>query len=248
MKPIHVPTLAAKALELDIPVSAPVTDANCAMCGTELAGRGVPFKPPQSFNNWIQLSDRTSSSLCISCSALQTRKALTGASASGVISHRNGFFRLYTAEERFEFLSNPPRPPFAVAIINAKQQHIWWHTPASYDQDHFLVRFGQRTLEVDRLAAFEAAEKIRAIEVTPGKYSRALYSFTQNLKASHDGHLKSAFIRDDSPEAASLKKVLVPLSFGTLWAVHQLLSALRKYNADTIEEAAHLARNARKAA
>lgn len=244
---IHVPTMAAAALGLKAPALQDVADPNCAFCGTPLSGKGVPVVFGLTFVDYALLADRSSKSACGSCTALRHRTAMTAASASGCVTE-DGFSRLLSREERLGFLMNPPCKPFAVGIVNAQQQHVWWHTPASYDRDFFVIRYGARTLDVDRLAAIKVAEKIRTIEADATKYARVFYSPTKNLKAQHDGHLKTAFIKDDSPEAAALKSLIVPLSFGTWWAAQQLLMALRKYDTLSLNEAATMAANARKSA
>ena len=191
------------------------------------------------------MANRMGKATCGPCKALRHRTALTGASASGFISEGK-FSRLLSTDERLLFLLDPPSKPFAVAIVNAQQQHVWWHTPASYDRNYFVIRYGSRTLDVDRLAAIEIAEKVRAFEEANKKYSRALYSFTKNLKAQHDGHLKGAFSKDDSLEAVALKQSLIPLSLGTRWAAQQLMSALRNNKTLSLTEAASKAELNRK--
>lgn len=231
---LHVPTLACIALELERPTEQATTDGHCMFCGTELRGRGVHYKRPKSFGDHSLLSDPLSGSACASCAGLQTRKALTSASASGVVSG-HGFSRLLSTNERLRFFMTPPAAPFAVAIVNATQQHVWWHTPATHDANEILLRYGQRTLDISRIEAINLADVIRRYELEPGNPARAFYSFSRNLKMTHDGHMTAPFMRDQSPMAITIKRRASQLSFGTLWAANQLVIACRKYEATSCE-------------
>ena len=213
----------------------------CAACGGDVEGTSHAFAPGKSFNDVALFAIPGSRTVCSSCaSLLLSTDATSGHTASGVVS-AIGFQRLLSNRERLAFLTAPPEPPFAVALITAKRQHVWWMARVAYDRDVIPIQFGHRALIIDRPRAMAAAEAVLEYEAeTTERDGRTTYVFvplSRDLKLSQDGQYTPRFQMDQGNHALSLKHQLSRLTLGDLWAMSQLRSAARELKATTIAEA-----------
>lgn len=242
MTPVHAAILYAHARgtpDVDDVIDAP-DGARCAASGIPLEGLAVPFSPGANYNDYFQMADDAGDLLHPLVAAVMKDKEASGTTGSGVASAA-GFSRLLSNRERLLFLMDPPEPPFAVAIVNAQRQHVWWMARTSYDRDHIAVQFGHRRLTIDRPKAIAAARAWLDYEamtgVRDGKPILALVPLSRDLKSPDDGLPTIRFQRDQSEEAAALRSVLTDLSMGDLWAAFQIRAAVRETRTTTPEAA-----------
>jgi len=239
--------LAARAFD---GAAAPLRDVDpetrCAACGGSCDGRAHAFVPQKSFNDVALFARPGGRDVCESCSVLLfNADATAGHSGSGVVSAM-GFTRLLSNRERLAFLTAPPEPPFAVALITAKRQHVWWMARVAYDRDVIPLQFGHRALIVDRPRAVSAADAVLEYEQdtliasAQDKAVKPTYVFTQlsrDLKTSQDGQYTARFQVDQGNHAKALKAQLAQLTLGDLWAMSQLRAAARELKAPTVAAA-----------
>jgi len=214
----------------------------CAACGGDCHGTSHHYVAGKSFNDKSMFSHPGGDRVCASCSSLLlSDEATSGHTGSGVVS-AIGFKRLLSNRERLAFLTAPPEPPFAVALITAKRQHVWWMARVAYDRDVIPVQFGHRALIVDRPRAIAAADAVLEYEAeTTERDQKTTYVFvplSRDLKLSQDGQYTSRFQIDQGNHARSLKQQLSRLSLGDLWAMSQLRSAARELKTPTVADAA----------
>lgn len=237
MTPVRASQLAAQAFDLPLNQTVPVNVHRCAACSEALNGQGIPFKPRKSFGDSFLLAERDSNIVCAPCDALLTSTFATSKfTGSGAVS-ASGFNRLFSNEERFHFLVNPPEPPFAVAIITAQRQHVWWMAKTSYDKDLIPLQFGHRRLMIDRPLAVDLALAIVDFEKNSAAEGRPTYIFKpldRDLKSPGDGEMWPRFLRDQSEAAIALRKRLSNITLGDLWALTQIRNALNNTETTTI--------------
>lgn len=212
----------------------------CGACGTAIESLAIPFDAPRSFHDFQMMADTTSAYICLPCSALMTSEVATNVQASGVV-HEGGFNRLSSNVERLRFFMEPPKPPFAVAIVNAKRQHVWWMAKVCYDPDLIPIQFGHRRLLIDRQRAIAAAKAVLEYEAQAlSRDKRTSFVFlpiSRDLKSPDDGMMTHRFMRDESPEAQRVRGIINSLSFGDLWAAQQIRAAVRELRATSPEAA-----------
>lgn len=240
MKQIRASALAARAFNLEPVATIDVDASYCAACATPLEGKGVPFEIKKSFGDTFQLADRDGRTLCGDCAALMDSREAAIGTGSGVVSAA-GFQRLLSNRERLQFLLTPPEPPFAVAIVNAQRQHVWWMARTTYDQDLIPLQFGHRPLIIDRPLAIEAAEAIldyerNELELT-GKTTFVFVPLSRDLKSPADGGLTIRFQQDEGNQAKALRSLINNLSLGDLWAAMQIRAGVRETKTRTPQEA-----------
>ena len=216
-------------------------DMHCAACGGHCGGIAHEFVAGKSFNDKSMFSRPGGNMVCSSCaSLLVSTDATSSPTGSGVVS-ADGFQRLLSNRERLAFLATPPKPPFAVAIITAKRQHVWWMARVAYDRDTIPVQFGHRSLMIDRPRAIGAADAVLEYEAeTTERDKKTTYVFvplSRDLKLSQDGQYTHRFQIDQGNHAKSLKQQLSRLSLGDLWAMSQLRSAARELKAASVAAA-----------
>lgn len=234
--------LAAASFHGEIAKGMPVTQGEtCSACGTDLKGSGSVYAPPKTFNDIHHFANPAGTHVCGSCATLLTSSVATaGYSGSGVVSAA-GFGRLLSNKERLAFLMSPPEPPFAVAIITAQRQHVWWMARVAYDRDLIPLQFGHRPLIINRPRAIEAADAMLAYEAAKievdKKPTYVFIPLDRELKSGNDGQFTYRFQMDDGNHAKALKAQLVQLSLGDLWAAAQLRAAARELKADTTQAA-----------
>ena len=244
MKAVTASALAVHALGLASAATLPTTETHCAACWTILDGRGVPFKPKRSFNDVQQMAVQNGRQLCGNCGILMTDSSASNkASGSGAASQA-GFQRLLSNMERVAFLTAPPKPPFAVAIITAQRQHVWWMARVAYSPNLIPLQFGHRPLIIDRPRAIAAANAVMEYENGPFPNGKTVYPFaplSRDLKSSGDGQYTYRFEQDTGNHAVALRSDLAKLSLGDLWAMAQCRAGARELKVDTVEEAGRLA-------
>lgn len=240
MTPVRAPVLAAKALQVALPEVVDVESDDCIACGTPLEGQGVPYKPQKTFGDTFLFAKPTSKASCANCAGLMVSREASIGTGSGVVSE-NGFQRLLSNVERIRFLMDPPKPPFAVSIITAQRQHVWWMARTSYDRDLILMQFGHRPMTIDRPFVIKVARAILDYEkMATDKLGKSVFVFaplSRELKSPSDGELTFRFQVDESDEAKSVRQLINKLTLGDLWAVMQIRAAVRAAKVDTPEEA-----------
>lgn len=240
MTPVRAPVLAAKAFALSLPEVVDVNYHDCIACGAPLEGKGVPYKPNKSFGDSFLLASPTSQASCANCAGLMASTDATRGTGSGVAT-KDGFQRLLSNIERLRFLMDPPKPPFAVAMITAQRQHAWWMARTSYDRDLILMQFGHRPLTIDRPLAIKAAQAVLDYEAEAaerlGKPTYVFAPLSRELKSPNDGDMTFRFQSDESDQAKAVRHLVNKLSLGDLWAMMQIRAAVRAAKVSTPEEA-----------
>ncbi len=206
----------------------------CRCCGIKLDGLGILINHPDTFTDHyrfpnVNVEHTHEPYACIYCAALlKSRTAMTGASGSGAVTP-NDFLRLLTTEERFAFFSNPPKPPFAVCIVNATQQHVWWQAETAYNRDFFKIRFGTRLLTVDRLKALKLGQLVYAYESAEKARRHVFIPLSRNLKGPYDGLFVLGFEKNKDGEfTKEIRTLSQDIELGTLWAALEIRAGLHK--------------------
>ena len=247
MKPVHAIELAYSAfgstIDPEIIVDVPEGE-RCAASGILIGTKGVLFKPSGNFGDHYQMADDGGRFLSIAAAAVMADPVSSNAAGSGVATS-TGFERLLSNRSRIAFLVDPPAPPFAVAIVNAKRQHVWWMARTSYDRDLIPMQYGHRQFLIDRPKMLEATRAILAYEAAAqerdGRATHVLVPLgpDQNRDMKHPdfGQPTQRFQNDASPEAAHVRKLITDLSIGDLWAAMAIRAAVRETKTTTIEDA-----------
>lgn len=244
--PLHVPSALAKALDLPLPPLASCNEPFCGFCAAPLEGEGVPISMAVTFSDQALMADSAASYSCQGCAAILTRDCMMAAKTAGLVT-ASGFSRVAKSHTFLLALADPPAEPFAFAIHNAQLQHLWWHVPVNYNRDRIKVRYGFETLVIDRLAAVDLTDAILAYEAgratsAAAKNFRVLRPLSNNLKSAADAGMTAGFMRADDDAATTLRHRLNQISFGTIWAIQRMLSAVRAVNASSVEQALTLIR------
>jgi CRISPR type IV-associated protein Csf1 len=157
------------------PVAASAT--TCHLCGARIAAGDVAL-PWTAGAGWMDEAAYASSSgvICADCAPLLTAPVLR---LGGVLVHRTGAFRLFTAAELGRALVDPPcAPPFVAVFPTGKMQHLLWRAAVTYDRDCFRLQLGERRVafDVPRLRGLEADARSLARHLPPpaGKASRTM--------------------------------------------------------------------------
>ena len=218
----------------------------CACCGGDVEGVVHNYVPGKTFNDLSSFARPGGREVCASCMSLLLDDAATAGHSGSGAATKEGFRRLLSNMERLDFLADPPAPPFAVAVITAKRQHVWWMARVAYDRDLIPVQFGHRALVVDRRLAVQAADAILEYERATEEAARTdrsrkttfvLVPLTRDLKSSSDGQYTLRFQLDQGNQALALKSLLSELTLGDLWAAAQLRAAARELKVGTVAEA-----------
>lgn len=219
----------------------------CAACGHDADGVVHDYAPGKTFNDIAMFASPGRRDVCASCATLLLSDAATASHTGSGVATTTGFRRLLSNMERLDFLVDPPEPPFAVALVTAKRQHVWWMARTAYDRDRIPLQFGHRSFVIDRPRSISAADAVLEYErdsvdaAARDKSLRATFVFapqSRDLKSSNDGQYTPRFQLDQGNHALSLKAQLSRLSIGDMWAMTQLRAAARELKVDTVADAA----------
>lgn len=150
----------------------------CAVCGSTIETGELcdELTLPSSFTNHSALAHPSNKYRCGACTAVMSRGEFQMGLSTAVFSE-DGYFPIMKGEHRAWVLLNPPEPPFAICIQNARMQHVVWRAPVSLSKDLILIRVGERVIRIRQkflLAAREAAVLLntRRAELEPKRAGR----------------------------------------------------------------------------
>lgn len=205
----------------------------CTYCGTPHRGGDpvAPFAPKESFASWSALSCPGSSVICGDCAAVIGEQRLILQWGNAVAS-TDGLFKLADNISRAHFFLNPPKPPFAMALLTAKQEHVWWRAPVSHSVDMYSVRIGDRIMTIRRAVLAKAHNINRRLNAaisakTKVKRQIGIYESLAREPGGSDATQNHGIIarhymdliRDDVPTLEADVAFLLTLSAGETWAL-----------------------------
>jgi len=131
----------------------------CAVCGAPIAAGEIcdEMVLPPSFTNHSSLAYMNNKYRCGACTAVMTRGDFQMGLATAIFSE-DGYYSIMKGENRAWFLLNPPEPPFAVCVQNARMQHIVWRAPVSLSKEVILIRVGEQVVRIRRKYLMDARE------------------------------------------------------------------------------------------
>lgn len=205
----------------------------CGVCGIQLqVGEVVDdMRLPATFTNHSSLAYPSEKWRCSACTAIMTRSAFQ-MGVSTVLITQDDIYPMMRKEHRAWFFLTPPKPPFALAIQNAKQQHTVWRAPVTLNTDQIVMRVGEQVLRIRRpllLKAAEQAKKINALRVAVGRPSKeALQNpFVNDWKfqSSTGGQLKQWVFKMLADNIISPQDIdaLLSLNGAEAWALTPVL-------------------------
>ena len=86
---------------------------------------------------------------------VEERTPVTAAGKSGKPLKLHALTHIPKRIEIREWLSNPPEPPFTIAIAETGQKHILFLAQEAYSRDVFPVQFEMDSLQIDRVFFLE---------------------------------------------------------------------------------------------
>ena len=231
MNLLRTPFLARQALGLPIAGEPAVDHGICVCCGGAIKRGDLvsPLDVSAGFSDGRRLrhTEKTKPFTCQDCSPFFRKKAMMR--LQKVIITESGAFPIGQGANRAWFLINPPKPPFSVLFSDAKLQHLVWAAPITWDQEHWFVQMGARTLPVRRKLTFkilQACEQISAAYFAEkGKQLKSPYAeLDPELGTIHTGA-----IRDDVEKFCGEQKLRAEIELvrsagsGELWALNALI-------------------------
>lgn len=220
---LSVTQIAVKHLKLALegrPADHPFT---CVLCGHRYdAGElQLPFRADASYTDWRDML-QTEGYICAACNAFRRKNVMER--TQRVLVTQEGVFSFGKTEHRQAVFLNPPEPPFAIAISDAKLQHLLWRTRWTLDKRMILVRLGMRELTVDTDKLKAARESFSVISAHWDKKNvpwHPYISIARELDDPHHGVLRPDVVR--FCQRKGLDKELLPilrLGSGEVWAWH----------------------------
>jgi CRISPR type IV-associated protein Csf1 len=164
----------------------------CAVCGATLQP-GDPvdnLNLPPSFTNHTSLAIPGGAWRCGACTTIMTRGVFQ-MGASTVLISAGGIFPIVRKEHRAWAFLTPPEPPFAIAIQNAKQQHVIWRAPVTLSKDLIFVRVGEQLMRIRHPLLMSARGEALALDVLNRSRGRPVKGAAENPFVN-DWRLQSA--------------------------------------------------------
>ncbi len=207
----------------------------CAVCGAAL----VPGEPidrldlPRTFTNHYALAIPKGDWRCGACNAIMGNADFQ-MGASTILVCDEGVFPIVRKEHRAWAFLTPPKPPFVIAVQNAKQQHVIWRSPVTLSKDLLMVRLGEQIFRLRRqklLACIDVAKRLDEARVTPGRPVKDAIEnpFVNDWKfqSSDSGKLKGwvwKLLAEEKIDPGDFAE-LTSLNGGEAWALTAFLSA-----------------------
>lgn len=188
----------------------------------------------KSFTNWSSLAlpyqrgkgrRKSSAKVCRWCREVM-RPPWTQKLGKAVID-RNGVWRFSKNCEIAHWLLCPPEPPFMMAILDQKQQHIWWRTPINWDRRLIRMRLGEKLLTLRPEMLRKGLEAVRTLsDATSGRkqFQNPYVSLSRDMGETAAYHLREEVesLRNNSELGAHVR-LLDSLTPGEVWAVSSIL-------------------------
>lgn len=197
--------LVAKSASLALPGGRPAEeDLRCAMCGTTVFRGEVAVPEPlgDKFNQYADLADPHSRSVCVHCAALIEPANLMTTVRSRFLANERGLFRLATLEDIAWFVTHAVARPYVAAINTSQSMHVGWNTPATSEGSAWdVIRVGPLVFGIVRTQLLAAADA--AAELTDQinkrrntKYASILEGLSVYNKTPAGVHLPAALRAD----------------------------------------------------
>ena len=211
----------------------------CLMCARELhSGERVHLADDVldkgSFANWSSLAlpyqrgkgrRKSTSKICGWCREVMRPPWMQ--KLGRAVIDRNGVWRFARNCEIAYWLLNPPEPPFMMAILDQKQQHIWWRTPINWDRRLIRMRLGEKLLTLRPKMLRKGLEAVKALsDATRGRkqFQSPYVSLSRDMGETGAYRLRDEVeaLRDD-PILGAHVRLLDSLTPGEVWAVSSVL-------------------------
>lgn len=206
----------------------------CSVCGAPIhAGDPVdPLSFPASFTNRASLAVPGGAWRCGACTAIMSR-GIFQLGAANVLIHASGIYPILKREHRAWAFLEPPEPPFAICLQDAKQQHVVWRAPVTLSRDFLMLRLGEKVFRLRRqhlLDAREEAIRLNSLRTAPGRPPNAIadspFFIHWKMQNTSSGRFKSWFWDLVQQGKVQLSDVpaLCSLTGPEIWALNAVLS------------------------
>lgn len=232
--------MACRSVGLDPTGDPAETSSQCTFCGCDINPGDIalanPLKGKTSFMDDPSLATR-SNYACGWCASLMPRQSMAALRSAVVTAE--GAYPLNTDAARTWYFLDPPPPPHVAGITSLDppiNQHLFWRTPPTLDNDLLIVRFGNELFSIRRQRLLDAVKACRRAsqlltEVNGKKTIPHPYqSLDRKMTSLSHGRFRDDALKleRENTEMAELLTFLRGCNSGEIWA----LSILAKTTPD----------------